>query len=119
MLKKGRADMTDVAMAPGLAALIDPIGRRAPVDLPCQVNEPELWFADKPADLERAKALCGGCPARTACLIGALNRREPAGVWGGQIFDEGEVISFKRGRGRPRKHSVAPVRCRDMRAVSA
>ncbi|HEU5268124.1 MAG TPA: WhiB family transcriptional regulator [Jatrophihabitans sp.] len=108
--------MTELATLPRPDALLDPIGRHAPVDLPCQVHDPQLWFANNPTDLERAKALCGDCCARTACLIGALNRREPTGVWGGQIFDEGEVISFKRSRGRPRKHSVAPVRCRDMSA---
>ena len=86
------------------------IGRRAPIDLPCQVNDPDLWFAERPADLERAKQLCATCPVLDACLAGALERREPIGVWGGQIFDEGVIVSFKRGRGRPRKHSVAPQR---------
>jgi WhiB family redox-sensing transcriptional regulator len=77
-------------------------------DLPCQVHDPDLWFADAPADLELAKALCADCPALQACLAGALDRREPFGVWGGQIFQYGRVVTFKRPRGRPRKDSTAP-----------
>jgi WhiB family redox-sensing transcriptional regulator len=91
-------------------ALVVPIGRRAPLGLPCQVHDAELWFAESPADLERTKALCAECPVGLACLAGAMRRREPAGVWGGQIFQDGVVLPFKRSRGRPRKHSA--VGCR-------
>jgi len=87
-----------------------PIGRRDPVGLPCQVNDPDLWFADAPADLEYAKALCGSCPARQMCLLGAMERREPCGVWGGQIFDDGRIVPFKRARGRPRKDGTPSAR---------
>ena len=41
------------------------------------------------------------------CLEGALERREPWGVWGGEIFDAGHVIARKRARGRPRKDIAA------------
>jgi WhiB family transcriptional regulator, redox-sensing transcriptional regulator len=82
---------------------LDPISRHCPADLPCRVNDPDLWFAEAPADLERAKALCRGCPVRVACLAGALERREPWGVWGGEIFDHGVIVARKRPRGRPRK----------------
>jgi WhiB family redox-sensing transcriptional regulator len=71
--------------------------------LPCRVEDPELWFAETPAQLEQAKALCGDCPVRNACLEGALDRGEPWGVWGGEIFERGVVIARKRPRGRPRK----------------
>jgi WhiB family redox-sensing transcriptional regulator len=81
---------------------------RAGSALPCQVHDPDLWFADAPCDLERAKALCGGCPAQLACLTGAIDRREPAGVWGGQILDNGEIVTHKRPRGRPRNGSAMP-----------
>lgn len=74
---------------------------------PCQRLEPELWFAETPADLERAKSLCADCPLRTMCLQGALERREPWGVWGGEILDQGRVIAHKRARGRPRKDAAA------------
>jgi WhiB family transcriptional regulator, redox-sensing transcriptional regulator len=75
--------------------------------LPCRVQDPDLWFAETPGELEQAKAFCAGCPALQACLSGALGRREPWGVWGGEIFDHGVVIARKRPRGRPRKDEVA------------
>ena len=71
--------------------------------LPCRTNDPELFFAETPADVETAKALCLGCPVRAQCLTGALSRREPWGVWGGQLFLQGVVVPRKRPRGRPRK----------------
>lgn len=71
--------------------------------LPCRVFDAELWFAESPADVEHAKALCTDCPVRALCLDGALERREPWGVWGGELFLQGVVIPRKRPRGRPRK----------------
>jgi WhiB family transcriptional regulator, redox-sensing transcriptional regulator len=75
--------------------------------LPCRVEDPELWFAESPAQLELAKQFCADCPVRDACLAGALDRGEPWGVWGGEIFDHGVVIPRKRPRGRPRKEVAA------------
>lgn len=71
--------------------------------VPCHVGDPDLWFADSPVDLERAKALCADCPIRRECLAEALERQEPWGVWGGEIFERGTVVARKRPRGRPRK----------------
>ena len=71
--------------------------------LPCRVEDPDLWFAESPGELELAKGFCGSCPVRQTCLAGALDRAEPWGVWGGEIFERGEVIARKRPRGRPRK----------------
>jgi WhiB family redox-sensing transcriptional regulator len=82
---------------------LDPLSKDCPDDLPCRVHDSELWFADTPAELEQAKALCRDCPALLACLSGALERREPWGVWGGEIFERGVIIARKRPRGRPRK----------------
>lgn len=78
--------------------------------VPCLEHDPDLWFADRPAELDRAKALCGPCPIRSACLAGAVDRREPFGVWGGQIFDGGQILTHKRPPGRPRKDSITPER---------
>jgi WhiB family redox-sensing transcriptional regulator len=63
-----------------------------------------LWFAESPNELEQAKALCAECPIRRECLISALERQEPWGVWGGEIIDRGSVVARKRPRGRPRKN---------------
>ena len=76
------------------------------LDLPC-TEDPELFFAESPQDVEQAKALCRGCRARLACLAGALERREPWGVWGGELLLRGVIVPRKLPRGRPRKDSVA------------
>ncbi len=79
------------------------VPRQSLPELPCHGDDPDLWFADTPADLERAKMLCVACPIRRQCLAEALERAEPWGVWGGEIFDRGSIVSRKRPRGRPRK----------------
>ncbi|HXS86844.1 MAG TPA: WhiB family transcriptional regulator [Mycobacterium sp.] len=84
-----------------MTAELDPDDQQP--ELPCHVSDPDLWFADSPSDLERAKQLCAHCPIRRACLAEALDRGEPWGVWGGEILDRGAIVSFKRPRGRPRK----------------
>ncbi|MCW2938190.1 MAG: transcription factor WhiB [Actinomycetia bacterium] len=71
-------------------------------ELPCR-TDPELFFAEAPADVEAAKAQCLDCPVRKACLAGAIERGEPWGVWGGELFVRGEIVARKRPRGRPRK----------------
>jgi WhiB family transcriptional regulator, redox-sensing transcriptional regulator len=76
-------------------------------ELPCLSNDPELFFAESPADVELAKKLCQTCPVRESCLQAALERREPWGVWGGELFQQGAIIPRKRPRGRPRKSEVA------------
>jgi WhiB family transcriptional regulator, redox-sensing transcriptional regulator len=77
------------------------------MDVPCRRFDPDLWFAESPAELELAKSLCGDCPVRVECLAGAVERQEPWGVWGGEIFERGAVVPRKRPRGRPRKEDVA------------
>ncbi len=74
--------------------------------LPCRLVDPELFFAESPADVEYAKSLCADCPVREVCLSGALERHEPWGVWGGELFVQGVVVARKRPRGRPRKHPL-------------
>lgn len=78
------------------------VGRRL-APLPCKAVDPELFFAETPADVEFAKALCVDCPVRLTCLAEALDRREPCGVWGGELFDNGSIVPRKRPRGRPRR----------------
>jgi len=63
----------------------------------------ELFFSEQLDDIAAAKAFCAGCPVKDDCLDGALARREPWGVWGGQLFLNGKVLASKRRRGRPPK----------------
>lgn len=101
----GDAEVAELAAEQALGVLLD--AAMGAAELPCRSNDAELWFAEAPADVELAKLLCGDCPVRAACLAGALERREPWGVWGGQLFLQGVVIPRKRPRGRPRKNEVA------------
>jgi WhiB family transcriptional regulator, redox-sensing transcriptional regulator len=71
--------------------------------LPCCTRDADLFFAESPADVEYAKALCRACPIRRECLNEALQRREPWGVWGGELLVNGTIVARKRTRGRPRK----------------
>ncbi len=93
---------TDIEGWTDLVSLLD-TGIDVETALPCLSHDPDLWFAEAPADLERAKALCADCPVKAACLASALRRCEPWGVWGGEIFEHGAVIARKRPRGRPSK----------------
>ena len=63
----------------------------------------ELFFSEQLDDIAAAKAFCQGCPVKDPCLAGALERREPWGVWGGELFVNGKVVAQKRKRGRPPK----------------
>ena len=66
-----------------------------------------LFFSEQIDDIARAKAICTKCSMIELCLQGALERREPWGVWGGQLFLNGKILAQKRKRGRPPKN--APV----------
>jgi WhiB family redox-sensing transcriptional regulator len=74
--------------------------------LPCHTDDPELWFAEEPAHIDRARALCARCPLIRECLAEAIERREPWGVWGGELFERGEVVAQRRPKGRPRKDAA-------------
>lgn len=86
--------------------VLEPTAAEEDERLPCRREDPELFFAESPTDVELAKALCTTCPVVAECLAGALERKEPWGVWGGQLILAGVVIPRKRPRGRPRKHPV-------------
>lgn len=63
----------------------------------------DLFFSDEIPTIRAAKAICATCPLSEPCLAGAVERREPWGVWGGQLFKDGKVLALKRPRGRPPK----------------
>lgn len=60
-----------------------------------------LFFSEELQDIARAKGICAQCPVLARCLEGAMERREPWGVWGGQLFLNGRILASKRRRGRP------------------
>lgn len=63
----------------------------------------DLFFSEEVPDIIAAKRICAECPVIAPCLEAAIERREPCGVWGGQLFDNGQIIHRKRRRGRPPK----------------
>ena len=62
-----------------------------------------IFFSEDLGDIAQAKRICAECPSLTLCLEAAIERTEPWGVWGGQLFRKGKILTNKRGRGRPRK----------------
>lgn len=66
----------------------------------------ELFFSEQLDDLAQAKTICTECPVREPCLAGALARREPWGVWGGELVVKGKLLANKRRRGRPSKRAA-------------
>lgn len=67
----------------------------------------ERFFSEQLDDIAAAKAFCGECPVRGECLDAALERREPWGVWGGELLVNGRILANKRPRGRPPKSRPA------------
>jgi WhiB family transcriptional regulator, redox-sensing transcriptional regulator len=59
------------------------------------------FFSDDLGDIARARDICSACPVMVPCLEGAVARREPWGVWGGQLFANGRILVGKRRPGRP------------------
>jgi len=63
----------------------------------------KVFFSEELQDIAHAKTICSECPVMLTCLEGAIARREPWGVWGGQMFLNGKILATKRRRGRPPK----------------
>ena len=61
------------------------------------------FFSEEIHEISKAKSICATCPVISPCLEGAIEREEPCGVWGGQLFMNGKVLMIKRRRGRPSK----------------
>ncbi|GAA4085641.1 WhiB family transcriptional regulator [Nonomuraea sp. NPDC050663] len=71
-----------------MAVIIDWVRRAA-----CLDHDPDLFFPISfvglsRAQVDRAKAVCGSCPVRQACLTYALDTGQQHGVWGGLEPDE-------------------------------
>jgi WhiB family redox-sensing transcriptional regulator len=105
MLRPGGDDMT-------LRVLLESTSTgtgREDHPVPCLTQDADLWFSDSPDEVEQAKRLCRDCPVRDGCFADAMERRESAGVWGGELFVAGVVVPFKRRRGRPPRPAGTPA----------
>jgi WhiB family transcriptional regulator, redox-sensing transcriptional regulator len=73
----------------------------------CRDLDPDVFFPSDPGGIradgiERAKAVCAGCPVQNACLAFALATNSEFGIWGGR--DEQERRALRR-----RRHSVSEL----------
>lgn len=72
----------------------------APIVVPCQNTDPDLWFGDRGLDdpyntgytTRIAKDLCNRCPVRTQCLEYSLANSEENGIWGGLTTKERQQL---------------------------
>ena len=68
-----------------------------------------VFFSQDRKVIDQAKAICAGCPRRESCLEGALERREPWGVWGGELFRNGHVLTSRKRRPRHQQVRAQPI----------
>lgn len=61
------------------------------------------WHNAKPGSPEEhaAKLICAACPVRFDCALGALERGEPHGIWGGLDRNDRTEIAKKHGFPKP------------------
>ena len=50
----------------------------------------DIFFSEEIHEIAAAKQVCASCEVISPCLQGALERSEPCGVWGGQLFINGK-----------------------------
>ncbi len=109
-MKPPTAPLTNPLHAPRTQASADQPDRRSPVELDtwagralCRAmpDAVSLFFSEETAEIAQAKSVCAECPVLAQCLEAALQRREPCGVWGGQLFDAGMLLTARRRPGRP------------------
>ena len=65
------------------------------------IVDPDLFFpvgSTGPAldQIERAKAICRGCPVRATCLEWALETHQDSGGWGGLSEEERKLVARRR-----------------------
>jgi WhiB family transcriptional regulator, redox-sensing transcriptional regulator len=77
----------------------------------CRDHDPELFFpisasAASTDQIERARAVCGGCHVQADCLHYALAHRIKDGIWGGRTEQQRQSLL------RSRRHRRLKVRTR-------
>jgi WhiB family redox-sensing transcriptional regulator len=54
----------------------------------CAGADPAIFFPEQGGPASEAKAICGRCPHRQACLDWAIATGQAFGIWGGASPDE-------------------------------
>lgn len=64
--------------------------------------DPDIFFADRGGQMDKARAACRGCPFRGQCLERALDRDESFGIWAGvlmsSVVEKRKAIAARRDR---------------------
>lgn len=76
----------------------------APIVVPCQNTDPDIWFGDRGIDdpyntgytTRTAKSFCKRCPVKTECLEYALVNDEQHGIWGGLATKERQQLKQRK-----------------------
>jgi WhiB family transcriptional regulator, redox-sensing transcriptional regulator len=80
----------------------------------CQDADPDLFFPVSPSgksleQIELAKAICAGCPARRPCLAFALRTGQAHGIWGGLTEEERRKPAPAVTEARPTRRPRTPA----------
>jgi len=83
----------------------------------CQAADPDLFFPISGAgparvQVDRAKAVCAGCPVRSDCLRYALAAGPLQGVWGGLTEEERRLLRQREAKARMRASRRSGARAR-------
>ncbi len=96
---------TPVAQQPdeaGKATNYVPENERLCHKRPGYFTEPEREkLKERVARFIKARAFCNLCEVKDECLQGAIDRREPSGVWGGEEFFGGKINTGRSKNGNP------------------
>jgi len=65
-------------------------------DAACRGQGVRSWFSEAPANLDRARTVCAGCPVRDECYQFAMSDPDLEGVWAG--FTAKERREIRRAR---------------------
>jgi WhiB family redox-sensing transcriptional regulator len=84
----------------------DPTRVQAACRVPGLLN---VFFSEAPGKIAQAKSICAECPIRELCLEGALKRREPCGVWGGELLRDGHVVTHRKRHPRHQQVRAQPI----------
>lgn len=66
--------------------------------LPCEQADSEYWFTGTRAAEAWAKAQCQTCPIINECLLGAFERNEEYGIFGGLTAQERRELQRRKGQ---------------------
>src|SRR3990167_10224345 len=67
-------------------------------------DDADIFFSTDEDDIIKAKRICRGCVEIGECFDGARKRKEPYGVWGGILFEDGEPKTKRIKKQRSEEH---------------